>query len=176
VSEKRKTEAGKTYFVTQTVVDWIDLFTRKELAEFIIKNLIHCQQNKNLKIHSWCLMPSHLHMIATGTEKPLSLILRDFKSYTSKQLVVMIGNMAIESRREWLLAAFEKYGRANSQNTRHQVWIQDNNPVQIYSPHVYEQKRLYIENNPVESGLVTSAEYYRYSSANIWSELKTDAW
>jgi hypothetical protein len=49
------------YFLTITVVDWIDVFTRKELSEVIINALRYCQQHKNLQIYAWCLMPSHLH-------------------------------------------------------------------------------------------------------------------
>ena len=44
MSERRKTEVGKTNFVTLTVVDWVDLFTRKELAEMLISNLKYCQE------------------------------------------------------------------------------------------------------------------------------------
>ena len=52
------------YFLTITVVDWIDVFTRKELSEVIINALRYCQQHKKLQIYAWCLMPSHLHLVA----------------------------------------------------------------------------------------------------------------
>lgn len=37
-------------------------------------------------IYAWCLMPSHLHLIASAAEgKNLSDIMRDFKKCTSKK-------------------------------------------------------------------------------------------
>jgi len=50
-------------FVTMATVGWVDLFTRWELKHVIIDSLRHCQKEKGLVIHAWCLMPSHLHMI-----------------------------------------------------------------------------------------------------------------
>jgi len=46
------------YFVTLTAVDWVDIFTRRELKITIIDSLKYCQQNKGLIIYAWCLMHS----------------------------------------------------------------------------------------------------------------------
>ncbi len=54
----------KTYFMTMTVEDWIDLFTRVNQKQLIVDSLKYCQENKGLNIFGWCLMPSHLHLIA----------------------------------------------------------------------------------------------------------------
>ena len=65
----------KPYFLTMTVVEWIDLFTRKNHKELIVESLDYCQKNKGLHIYGWCLMPSHLHLIGTtdnGFETDLS--------------------------------------------------------------------------------------------------------
>ena len=77
-----------TYFITLTVVGWLDLFTRKQCKNIVINSLAHCQQSKGLRIHSYVIMPSHLHMIVTADEgsEGLSNILRDMKSYTAKEL------------------------------------------------------------------------------------------
>ncbi|MFI5159438.1 MAG: transposase, partial [Sphingobacteriales bacterium] len=95
------------YFLTLTVIEWIDVFTRKELSEIIVDSLKYCQQNKGLQIYAWCLMPSHLHLVASiGDEKfTLSDVMRDFKKFTSKQIVETISLIA-ESRRDWLLHHF----------------------------------------------------------------------
>ena len=77
----------KAYFVTLTVVGWIDVFTRKNHKLTIIDSLKYCQQNKGLVIFGWCLMPSNLHMIVRAEGKnTLSDILKDFKKFTSKPL------------------------------------------------------------------------------------------
>ena len=78
------------YFMTHTVVDWVDLFTRWELADIIVNSLNYCIAKKGLEVFVWCLMPSHLHMIArsakTGKEE-LSNVMRDFKKFTSKEIM-----------------------------------------------------------------------------------------
>ena len=46
-----------------------------------------------------------------------------------------------------------------------QFWQQSNHPVEIWSPHVFDQKLEYIHMNPVEAGFVENPEDWRYSSA-----------
>lgn len=76
------------YFTTSTVVDWIDIFTRPDYKTFIIDSLKYNQQQKGLVIHSWCLMTNHLHMIVSAQEGfNLSAIMRDFKKFTSKEII-----------------------------------------------------------------------------------------
>lgn len=41
------------YFLTMTVVDSIDVFTRKEYKFLITDSLIYCQKEKGLQIHGW---------------------------------------------------------------------------------------------------------------------------
>ena len=35
------------YYLTFTVVGWIDIFTRQSYRDIVIESLKHCQQNKN---------------------------------------------------------------------------------------------------------------------------------
>lgn len=47
MSETRKANVeGALYFITITVVGWIDAFTRRELAEEMIKQIEWSQSNK----------------------------------------------------------------------------------------------------------------------------------
>jgi putative transposase len=88
------------YFLTFTVVDWIDVFTRPELVNVVIDSLRHCQKEKGLDIYAWCIMSSHVHLIASaGVNGDLSNIMRDMKKFTSKQIVKTIIDIP-ESRRE----------------------------------------------------------------------------
>ena len=75
-------------FITITVVDWIDLFTRKALSEMIISSLAHCRNKKGLKIFGYVIMSSHIHLIVRATEaQELSAIIGGFKSYTAKKII-----------------------------------------------------------------------------------------
>ncbi len=72
------TKSNDLFFATLTVVEWIDVFTRIEYAEFLLNQLIFCQKHKGLEIYEYDLMPSHLHLIAACNVNSLSNILRDF--------------------------------------------------------------------------------------------------
>ena len=55
---------GEVYFVTDTVVDWVDIFSRPIYRHIVIESLLYCQKEKGLIIYAWVLMTNHLHMIS----------------------------------------------------------------------------------------------------------------
>ena len=91
--------------------------------------------------------------------------MRDFKKFTSKQIIKAIQDHPGESRKEWMLKIFAAAGQQNSRNTVYQFWRQDNQPKELYSEKFTNQKLEYIHNNPVEAGIVDKAEEYLCSSA-----------
>jgi REP element-mobilizing transposase RayT len=109
----RNASTDELYFASLTVVDWIDVFTRWEYSDFIIENLKYCQQHKNLNIYAYVIMTNHIHLLANVTDGSLGEVLGRFKSYTSKKLFEMIANNPTESRREWMIKAFEHAGKYN---------------------------------------------------------------
>jgi putative transposase len=153
------------HFVTFTVVEWIDVFTRKEYSDILLNSIRHCQQKRGLLVHSWCLMSNHAHWLLSAKRHDTSEILRDFKKYTSKQLTSAIANNKHESRRDWMLRIFKELGQTNSRNTNYQFWRQDNHPKECFSSAFTVQKINYIHNNPVVAGIVDKPENYVYSSA-----------
>jgi len=170
----RNASTDELYFVTLTVTDWIDVFTRRLYNDFIIENLDWCRQNKKLNIYAYVIMTNHIHMIANVSDGVLGDVLRDFKTYTSKEIVKMIKNNPTESRKEWMLKKFEIAGKYNPLNVHHQFWQNGNYPVLLYSPAVIDQKIDYIHENPVRAGFVGSAHEFWYSSANPESPLPLD--
>ena len=119
---------GAIHFITFAVVEWVDVFTRKDYRDIVLDSLRHCQQKKGLLLHSWCIMSNHLHLIVSAKDNNLSDILRDFKKFTSKQLIAAIENNPTESRKDWMLNIFREQGQRNSRNTNYQFWRQDNQP------------------------------------------------
>jgi REP element-mobilizing transposase RayT len=165
MSEKYKFKDPEAiYFTTSTIVYWIDLFTRRELRYIIINSLKDCQKSKGLIIHAWVLMPSHLHMIISSSDKSLSEILRDFKKFTSRRIVQEIENIN-ESRKEWLLRAFVKAGKELERIGKYKVWKDGNHPILLDNNKLQQEKLDYIHQNPVEAEFVDEPEYYWYSSA-----------
>ncbi len=153
------------HFITFAVVEWVDVFSRKEYRDIVLESIRFCQAEKGLLLHSWCIMSNHLHLIVSAKNANLSDLLRDFKKYTSKQIVAAIAANPKESRKEWMLEIFKREGAKNSRNSEYQFWRQDNRPMELYSGPFIFQKMNYIHNNAVEAGIVEKPEDYLYSSA-----------
>jgi hypothetical protein len=43
-------DQNKLYFVTFTVVQWLDVFIRKEYKDIFLDSIRYCQQNKGLGV------------------------------------------------------------------------------------------------------------------------------
>lgn len=156
----------KLYFVTFTVIQWLDVFIRKEYKDIFLNSIRYCQQNKGLELYAYCIMSSHVHLIiGRQGEQKLEDIIRDIKKFTSVKIIEAIENNPQESRRELLLWLFERAGKGNSNNTNFQFWQQHNHPIELSTNEMIEQRLQYIHNNPVEAGIVLSPEDYLYSSA-----------
>lgn len=83
---KNSIHPGYLYYLTLTVVDWVDVFTRPAYKHLQLESVRHCQKEKRLEVYAWCLMMNHIHFIASAKEgSSLSDILRDFKMYTNKK-------------------------------------------------------------------------------------------
>ena len=157
------------YFITFAVVDWVDVFTRKEYRDIVVDSLRYCQKEKGLLVHGWCLMSNHLHLVISAKNDNVSDILRDFKKFTSKEIIKAISENPKESRKEWMQKIFAEHGLNNSRNTYNQFWRQDNQPKELFSEKFTWNKMNYIHNNPVEAGLVDNAEDYLYSSSRDYT-------
>jgi putative transposase len=174
MSEKYKIHQDGLYFLSFSVVGWVDVFTRRDYQEILIDSIGYCQKHKGLKIYCYCIMPSHVHFITYSENDNLTNILRAFKAYTATQLLQAIADNPRESRKEWMLKLFKYYGNKSSQKQKQQFWKHDNHPFYLFSEKVIKQKVDYIHENPVEAGFVSSAMEWRLSSANTESPVKLD--
>ncbi len=160
------------HFITFAVVEWIDVFTRKDYRDILLDSIRFCQEEKGLLLHNWCIMSNHLHLVVSARNENLSDVLRDFKKFTSKQILQAIAENKQESRKDWMLSIFRQEGMKNSRNSEFQFWRQDNRPMELYSGQFIFQKMNYIHNNPVEAGIVERPEHYLYSSAKDYVNTK----
>lgn len=131
---------GNIYYLTITVTNWVDIFTRNIYKHVILDSLRYCQQNKNLKLYAWCLMSNHLHLVAEAVNNAhLSDILRDFKKFSSYKIIETIksGN---ESRQDWMLYRFAYAAKFDSKVTNYKFWQEGNEPKEIYSNDFMKRK------------------------------------
>jgi len=169
------------YFVSFATVHWIDVFTRQVYFNVLADSVSYCRAKKGKELFCYCFMPSHVHFIfGSSNEKPTEL-LRDYKKYTSKKIIGAIQNNPQKSRKEWLLCMFKSAGKKKCNIRKYQFWQHHNKPIELWSEKVIKQMIDYIHHNPVESGFVTQAIDWKYSSARNFQDDNTileidDAW
>lgn len=156
------------HFLTLQIVDWVDIFTRKIYKDQIVDALNYCVENKGLTIYGFVIMSNHIHLIAKSSEKALSDVIRDFKSYTSKQMLAFVQS-GKESRGKWMLRVFSESAKRHKRNANFQVWTHENHSIELFSADFFQNKLDYIHNNPVRAGWVSLPEHYIYSSAIDYS-------
>ena len=138
MSERYKFVEGHVHLITFAVVGWVDVFTRRAYAEFLLHNWAYCRKNKGLRLYEFVIMPNQLHLIAAAANGSLGEIMRDFKTFTSKELVKLIAANPRESRKDWMLRVFREHGAANPLNVHHQFWQQSNKPITLDKPEKFE--------------------------------------
>jgi REP element-mobilizing transposase RayT len=156
----------KPHFITYSVVNWIDVFSRETYTQILIDSLRYCISGKGLQLHAWVIMTNHVHLIVSANEgQELVAIIRDHKKFTSRMIIAAIEENAQESRKDWLLWMFKRAGERNSNNEKYQFWQQGNHPIELSTNEIITQRLDYLHNNPVKAGYVWEPQHYKYSSA-----------
>ena len=170
---KHTMKTDKAYYLTLTVVDWIDIFTRKNHRDVMIDSFKYCQKEKGLIIFAYCIMTNHIHMVV-NTHEPFLLkdTIRDLKKFTSKEIIDKIQSEP-ESRREWMLRLFEEEALPSKKHKYYKFWQEGNHAIELYSEKFVWEKINYIHNNPVKAGLVKQAHEWVYSSATNYQDLES---
>jgi REP element-mobilizing transposase RayT len=152
-------DQGALYFVTFTVHQWVDVFTRPQYIDIYLNSLRYCQQHKGLLVYAWVVMSNHVHLIVRAENDNLSDIIRDHKKFTAKAIYEAIRNNPAESRKEWLL-------RVLTFNDAIWFWEEGYHGEEIFGEAFYQIKLKYLHENPVRAGIVAFPEHYIHSSAS----------
>jgi REP element-mobilizing transposase RayT len=153
------------HFITATVVDWVDVFTRKSYRDVVVECFDYCIENKGMNLFGYVIMSNHIHLIVQSENGKLSDLIRDFKKFIATKVLEKI-QVEPESRREWMLERFKQATESHSRNKNYQFWQYGNHPIEIYTNKFMWSKLDYIHLNPVRAGLVAQASDYIYSSAS----------
>lgn len=163
------TDQNAVYFLTFTVTDWVDIFTRKEYKLLIVDSLNYNIKNKGLEIFAYCLMSNHLHLVCRAKENfSISSIIRDFKKFTSKAVLKLIEEIP-ESRKVWLLYRFEFAGKFDNRIKKYKFWQGTNHAILLDNNIMLEQRLNYTHENPVRALIVGEAHEYLFSSARDYA-------
>lgn len=159
------------HFLTITIVDWVDVFSRKIYKDCVIECFDYCAKNKGMILYSYVIMSNHIHMIVQSKDGKLSDLIRDFKKFISKTILEKIQTER-ESRKEWMLERFKLATESHSRNKNYQFWQLNNHAEEIYTEKFMWSKIDYIHFNPVRAGIVASPQNYIYSSASNYIDGK----
>lgn len=164
----RVRDEGAVYFVTFTVHQWVDVFSRPCYRQILLDSLRYCQQHKGLDIFAWVLMSNHIHLIIRSRHESLIATIRDLKKFTAKKIVHAIESNQHESRKAWLLMTLRYCEKI-------WFWEEGYHGEEIYTPEFFETKLNYIHQNPVRNGLVEKPEDYLLSSAGDYLGVRKGA-
>ncbi len=145
------------HFITCTVHQRVDVFTRQAYINILLDSLRFCQREKGLKIYAWVVMTNHVHLIISSEGEELSNIIRDFKKFTASRIVKAIEANEKESRKRWMLWLFKK-------DNGIWFWEAGYHAKEIVSQSFCNNKVEYIHMNPVRAGIVEKEEAYVLSS------------
>jgi putative transposase len=116
-------------------------------------------------------MTNHIHLIVNANE-PFILkdTIRDLKKFISKKVIKQILDEP-ESRREWMIAAFEKNATVSKRYKNYKFWKTGNHAIELYNYKFTWDKVLYIHDNPVKDKYASKPEDWKYSSASNYANL-----
>jgi putative transposase len=137
----RVKQAG-VYFVTTDTWQRRQIFLKSEPARILLEQLIECRDRGFYKLHSFAVMPEHLHILLTpGKDSALE-----------KAMMMIKGGASHKIKKELL------YHSPIWMEGFHDRWIRDTTE--------YRLRKQYIEQNPVMAGLATKSGDYAFGSAS----------
>ena len=161
-SRYKVVEAG-AYFVTSSIIEWIEIFQDEEYCEIIIDELKFRRRRNEMKLFGYIIMPNHMHLIISSEK--LSDVVRSIKSYTARKIIDQLK----DRKSELLLKKFEICKQEFKIQSKYQIWQEGFHPKLIMNDKEFEQKIEYIHNNPVKNGLINSPDEWKYSSYKNYS-------
>jgi REP element-mobilizing transposase RayT len=152
------------YIMTFTIVDWLYALEDFKHKMIICDSLNYCIDKKKLRVYSYVIMDTHMHLLAASGDNDLSGFVRDFKKHTANEIINSYLMKGDETSKE-ILNRFEYAATKHSRNKKYQVWQHKSYPEEIDTPKFTLSKIRYIHNNPVDAGLVNRPQDYLFSSA-----------
>ena len=135
-------------------------------CEIIIESLAYCRNEKDLLVHAYVIMPTHVHAaLSVRPGGDLSAVLRDSRKHTAKEIVRQL-NSDGNTLFDWAFRdSARKSGRPEGS---YAVWKPGAHPETIESSKFAVQQLEYMHDNPVRKGLISRQEDWRYSSAAFY--------
>ena len=146
---RRKSPPG-TYFVTFSTWQRARLFVVDKYARLFLKTLYKYERRGSFQLHTFVIMPEHVHLLLTPSEKlTLERVVQFVKGGYSRSFGLHFG-------------------------LKKEVWQRGFTDHRIRDAHDFATHREYIHQNPVRRRLVQNAAEYRYCS--VFLGFRLDGW
>jgi putative transposase len=130
------------YFITTDTWQRRQIFMKPEAARILLEQLLECRDRGFYKLHSFAVMPEHLHILLTPGEE----------SSLEKAMMMIKGGASHKIKKQL------QYQSPIWMEGFHDRWIRDLTE--------YRLRKQYIEQNPVKAGLAAKASDYLLGSAS----------
>ena len=158
---------GDLFFITSTVVGFIDLFQSDTICEFFIDSLRFCQSRGDFKLIGYVLMPNHFHLIVKSKpDSSISATIGNMKRFTSRRITKYLESTGQNA----LLALLAKEASKEPADDS-RIWKPRFDCLVLNSEKAIRQKLEYIHFNPIRSNLADDPIKWRYSSAANYAGL-----
>jgi REP element-mobilizing transposase RayT len=141
----RQKSGSGVYHVMMRGINRQTIFEDEEDYEKFLQTILNYKVKCGYKIHAYCLMSNHVHLLIKVGKEPLEQIMRR-----------ICGSYVY-----WYNWKYQRVGNLFQDRFKSEV-VEDD----TYFLHVQR----YIHQNPVKAGLVNDVEYYRWSSYNEYIE------
>jgi REP element-mobilizing transposase RayT len=151
---------GNLFFLTIKSIDGLPILINEKYYQIILDSLKFCRRHKGWRIYAYAILINHLHLVLKLLKGfSLSDTMRDFKKYTSNQILKRLKEDKQYDLLEELKIAANKTKDRNSKVWRHDCW-----PKIIVTEKFFFQKVQYTDFNAQKHGLVGDMEKYPYTS------------
>ena len=137
-------ESGKAFVAMDRLLDSARtgpvLLARHAVAEAVVDAIHFDESRGTYELHAFVIMSNHVHLLITPFVDPAK-VMRCLKSYSAKRANEILGRTGLPF---WQEESFDRLVRDRDE---------------------FEKARRYIEENPVNAGLVTVASDFPWSSA-----------
>jgi REP element-mobilizing transposase RayT len=113
---------------------------RRPIAQVVVDSLRYGSELDHYQMHSWVLMPNHVHLLLTPRVS-LSRLLGSLKTATARRANLLL------------------------QRTGQPFWQDESYDRVVRNAKEFNRIQRYIEHNPVTAGLTVAPEFYEWSSA-----------
>lgn len=151
------------YFLTSVTHRRLPVFSKQPLKQVLAAAFNEARISGGFSIFAYVIMADHYHIITDGGFRKASEVLRYLNGISARRVINFLKENNYQTSLDKLRK--EEPGR---KEYRYSVWEHHSNTFLITSEAMLMQKVGYIHGNPVEEGLVGTAEKYEFSSVRYW--------